>query len=99
MITVGMYYDVIEGKEKDFERKFDEVVGVLEAQLGHVQSLLFRQVRSPRSFAVLSEWDSRGAFQDFIRSDLFRRVTDWGAEQILESRPRHRVYEMNGEPT
>ena len=32
------------------------------------------------------------AFLAFIRSDAFREVTNWGKEQILAGRPRHRIF-------
>ena len=92
MVTVGMYYDVVPGRERDFESKFEKVVQVLEDEPGHVQSLLYRQVKRPNSYVIFSEWQSREAFTRFIRGDLFRRVTDWGKAEVLESRPRHRVY-------
>lgn len=92
MITVGMYYDVVPGKESEFEAKFDRVLEAMQDQSGHVESLLFRQVRHEGRYAILSEWESHGAFQTFLGSDLFRRVTDWGRSGILAGRPRHSVY-------
>ena len=92
MITVGMYYDVVAGREREFEEKFAEVAGILRGQPGHVQSLLYRQVTRPSSYAIFSEWESRQAFQAFLRGDLFRSVAAWGRAGILETRPRHRVY-------
>jgi heme-degrading monooxygenase HmoA len=35
MITVGMNYHVIEGKQQDFEEKFAAVVAALQAADGH----------------------------------------------------------------
>ena len=92
MITVGMYYEVVPGRERDFEEKFDEVLGVMRDQEGHTKSLLFRQVGKENSYAILSEWNSQDAFTAFIGSDLFRQVTDWGKSGILAGRPRHDVY-------
>ena len=92
MITVGMYYDVIPGKEKLFEEKFEAVLGVLGSQSGHKASHLYHQVKRHNSYAILSEWDRKEDFLSFIKSDIFRQVTDWGREEILESRPSHKVY-------
>jgi len=97
MITVGMYYDVREGKEEEFEEKFEQVVNVLDGQPGHQQSFLYQQVKNPRSYAILSEWENQDAFTAFIRSDIFRQVTDWGKAEILESRPRHKIYGREGD--
>ena len=97
MITVGMYYDVVPGREGDFERKFGDVVDVMDRQAGHVQSLLYRQVGRSSSYAILSEWRSRKAFTEFIHSDVFRQVTAWGKAGILKARPRHKVYGDEGD--
>ena len=88
MITVGMYYEVIEGKESDFEEKFEAVANALDGSPGHVQSLLYQQVKKPNSYTIFSEWDSRDAFKD---------VTDWGKAEILQERPRHKVYGHEGD--
>ena len=92
MITVGLYYDVKPGKEKIFEDKFEDVLGVLGSQSGHKASFLYHQVNRPNSYAILSEWENQGDFLDFIKSDLFRQVTNWGLDGILERRPSHKIY-------
>ena len=92
LATVGMFYDVIPGRERDFEEKFQQVVAAMADHAGHVRTVLYHQVDSPGSYAILSEWDSRDAFRAFIGSDAFRSVTDWGKAEILRSRPRHRVF-------
>jgi hypothetical protein len=40
MITVGMNYHVIEGKQTDFEKKFAAVINALRAAEGHGSSTL-----------------------------------------------------------
>lgn len=97
MITVGMYYDVKLGKEGEFEEKFEAVAGALDGSPGHVQSLLYQQVKKANSYTILSEWDSQDAFMAFIKSDAFRQVTDWGKAEILEGRPRHKIYGREGD--
>ena len=97
MITVGMYYEVIEGKESDFDEKFEVVANALDGSPGHVQSLLYQQVKKPNSYTIFSEWDSRDAFKAFIQSDAFKDVTDWGKAEILQERPRHKVYGHEGD--
>ena len=97
MITVGMYYEVLPGKEKEFEEKFEAVAGALEDQSGHVQSLLYQQVKNPNSYTILSEWEAQEDFMAFIRSDAFRAVTDWGKAEILAGRPRHKLYGREGD--
>ena len=92
MVTIGMNYDVLPGKERLFESKVEAVLASFTAGSGHIHTRLFRDVASPQSYLIHSEWESRGAFQEFIRSGEFRAVTTWGKEEILADRPRHRVY-------
>lgn len=92
MITVGMNYRVIEGKEKEFEEKFAGVIDALEAADGHTESTLWKDVVDSASYLITSEWSDEAAFTAFIQSDAFRSVTNWGKEQILSDRPRHKIY-------
>jgi heme-degrading monooxygenase HmoA len=41
---------------------------------------------------IVSRWKSEQAFRDFIASDAFKKVTDWGKQNILAGRPRHTTY-------
>ena len=92
MITVGMNYHVIEGKQQSFEEKFAAVIDALQAAEGHAQSTLWKDVSDGASYLITSEWSDEQAFTDFIRSDAFRAVTNWGKEQILSGRPQHKIY-------
>ena len=92
MITVGMNYDVLAGKEDVFERAFESVIGALREAAGHSQSRLYKDVHAPQSYLIVSEWNDVNAFNSFITSDAFRKVTNWGKEQILSGRPKHQVY-------
>ncbi len=92
MITVGMNYHVIEGKQQDFEGKFAAVIDALQAAVGHTSSTLWKDVSDAASYLITSEWSEEQAFTDFIRGDAFRAVTDWGKEQILSGRPQHKIY-------
>ena len=92
MITVGMYYQVIEGKQQDFEEKFAGVIDALNAAEGHTNSTLWKDTSDGASYLITSEWSEEEAFTNFIRSDEFRSVTNWGKEQILSGRPQHKIY-------
>jgi heme-degrading monooxygenase HmoA len=92
MITVGMNYHVIEGKQQLFEDKFNAVIAALKAAAGHTQSTLWKDTADGASYLITSEWSDEQAFQNFIRSDAFRAGTNWGKEQILSGRPQHKVY-------
>ena len=92
MITVGMNYHVIEGKQQSFEEKFAAVIDALNAAEGHTSSTLWKDTSDGASYLITSEWSDEEAFTSFIRSDAFRSVTNWGKEEILSGRPSHKVY-------
>jgi heme-degrading monooxygenase HmoA len=92
MTTIGMHYDVVPGKEAEFERGFVNVIEHLKGVAGHVESHLYEDVQSTGSYVILSEWETRDAFQAFLKSDAFRQVTAWGSAEILRGRPKHKVY-------
>lgn len=93
LITIGMNYQILPGKEKVFEDVFNAVVKKMQQMPGHSQSHLFRDVASPQRYLIISDWNDRNAFDEFIGSDQFRSVANWGKEQILAGRPTHDYYE------
>ena len=92
MVTVGMNYKVLPGKESVFERAFERVLEALNQSAGHTKSFLYRDVHAPGSYLILSEWNDEDSFQTFIKSEAFQKVVNWGKEQILSDRPRHQIY-------
>lgn len=92
MITVGMNYRVIEGKQTDFEEKCAAVIDALRGAEGHSSSALWRDVSDGASYLITSEWSDEQTFLDFIHSQAFKDVTNWGKEQILSDRPHHKIY-------
>ena len=97
MITIGMNYEIREGKDQPFEKKFALVLEAMDGSDGHVKTQLYRDVFKERSYLVVSEWSSKSAFDGFISSDTFKQVTDWGAANILATRPDHKVYGSSAE--
>jgi hypothetical protein len=61
MITVGMNYHVIEGKQTLFEEKFAAVLSALKAAKGHTSSNLWKDVADGASYMITSEWSGRRA--------------------------------------
>lgn len=92
MVTIGMNYVVLPGKEKAFEAKFAGVTKALEEAPGHDNSHLYCDVGNQQSYLIVSQWNDAKAFDRFIASDAFKAVTDWGTEHILAGRPKHQVY-------
>ncbi len=95
MVTIGMNYRVIERKQDIFEHAFNNVVKAMTQIDGHGESHMFRDINDPLHYVIVSQWNSKEAFNNFIASDTFRNIATWGKEQILSERPRHEIY---GEP-
>jgi heme-degrading monooxygenase HmoA len=93
MVTIGMNYSVRAGKEKIFEDACASVIQTMRGIDGHADSHLYREVGADsRQYLIVSVWSSEQAFRDFVASDTFKKVTNWGAQNILEGRPSHTVY-------
>ena len=91
MVTIGMNYQVLPGKEAVFEAAFARVLEALRAAAGHDHSQLYRAVDGPE-YLIVSRWSDESAFRGFVASDAFRKVTSWGSEHILAGPPRHTTY-------
>ena len=92
MITIGMNYHVIPGKESQFETAFEGVANALCKAEGHETSRLYSDRKEPNKFLIISEWKDQTAFHAFVASEAFRNVTNWGASEILIRRPSHNIY-------
>ncbi len=93
MVTVGMNYQVIEGKGEEFESVFKKVLGIMNDMEGHSESHLYNDISDRCTYLIVSEWSDRSAFDAFIASDRFKGVVNWGKEEVLSARPKHEVYE------
>ena len=93
MVTIGMNYFVIPGKEQVFEDACAKVVRTMDGIDGHETSSLYREVGEGEPvYLIVSRWQDEAAFKEFIASDAFKKVTNWGSENILRDRPRHTTY-------
>ncbi len=93
MVTIGMNYFVLPGKEQVFENACTNVLGALRDAEGHDESKIFRNVEAgDPEYLIVSRWSNEDAFRDFIRSEAFIKVTSWGKENILSGRPLHTTY-------
>jgi heme-degrading monooxygenase HmoA len=95
MTTIGLHYDVIPGKEEEFEHGFLKVLEHLKTLPGHVESHMYEDVAVIGSYVILSQWETKESFEEFIHSPEFAKVTAWGKAEMLRGRPRHKVY-LNG---
>lgn len=92
MITIGMNYEVLDGKQETFEHAVTNVIHAMRNVTGHQQSWLFKDVHNARRYLILSQWSDKAAFDAFVASPAFKQVTTWGKEQILATRPSHEIY-------
>jgi heme-degrading monooxygenase HmoA len=70
------------------------VLAAIERADGHEASRLYRGVGGgPNAdYLIVSRWDDEAAFDAFVASDAFKKVTSWGKENILAGRPSHTTY-------
>lgn len=92
MVTIGMNYDVLEGKAEKFESVFKSVLDIMNGMEGHAKSSLYKDLFKPNAYLIVSEWRDEAAFRAFTTSEQFNKIVDWGKEQILAGRPTHEVY-------
>ena len=93
MVTIGMNYQVLDGKEEIFEGACRKVLEVMGGAAGHDHSQIFRAIDGkPATYLIVSRWSDESAFNAFIQSDTFKKVTSWGRDNILAGRPSHTTY-------
>ena len=95
MVTIGMNYHVVEGKEEVFEGACAKVLDVMGEADGHDDSQIFRRVDGGESsqYLIVSRWSDEDAFNAFIASETFKKVTSWGLSNVLTGRPSHTTYQ------
>ena len=97
MVTIGMNYYVLPGKAQVFEDAVAKVVDTMGGMEGHDDSQLYKQVSDgDPTYLIVSRWNSEQDFNDFVASDAFKKVTNWGKQNILSGRPRHTTYQEGG---
>ncbi len=94
MITIGMNYRVLSGKEDTFEGACRKVLEVMADAEGHDDSQIFRRVDGGEhaQYLIVSRWADEPAFQEFIASEAYKKVTSWGLKNVLAGRPSHTTY-------
>lgn len=93
MVTIGMNYQVLPGKEQVFEDACAKVVKTMQTIPGHDHSQIYKAVSSKDAeYLIVSRWQSEEAFDAFVASDAFKKVTSWGKQNILAARPSHTTY-------
>ena len=95
MVTIGMNYDVLAGKEEVFEGACKKVLEVMDDADGHDNSQIYRRVDSDDAaqYLIVSRWKDESAFNEFVASEPFKKVTSWGLTNVLAGRPSHTTYQ------
>jgi heme-degrading monooxygenase HmoA len=95
MVTIGMNYRVLPGKEQVFEAACERVLEAMKGAAGHDGSSVYRRVDAGAQgaeYLIASRWSDEEAFRAFVASDAFKKVTSWGLANILAGRPTHTTY-------
>ncbi len=94
MVTIGMNYQVLAGKEEVFEAACQRVLEVMQEAVGHEHSAVYRRIDAAAAvdYLIVSRWSDEAAFRSFIASETFKKVTSWGLANILAGRPSHTTY-------
>jgi heme-degrading monooxygenase HmoA len=92
MLTFGLSYDVKPERQQEFEAITEAAVGLMKNMKGHRETRLFQDVHRRNSYMIYSDWDTREDFMAFLKSPEFAQAQTAGRD-MLESRPRHQVYE------
>jgi heme-degrading monooxygenase HmoA len=95
MVTIGMNYQVLPGKEEPFEAACARVVEAMREASGHDASSVYRRVDGAggnAEYLIVSRWSDEAAFRSFVASETFKKVTSWGLANILAGRPSHTTY-------
>jgi len=94
VVTIGMNYRVLEGKEAVFEGACRNVLEVMREIDGHQDSQIYRRVDGGENgqYLIVSRWSDEDAFARFVASDRFKKVTSWGLKGVLAGRPSHTTY-------
>ena len=53
MSTIGMNYEIREGKDQTFEKMFGKVLDIMGKTEGHVKTHLYRDVFETRSYLIV----------------------------------------------
>ncbi len=91
MINVGFYYKVKKGYEKDFERKFLEVLEILKkTDSGLIGAKLYKSVEDPTEYLIYTEWKDIESFKKFTLSEEYKNTVSYG-KTLLEGKPKHKI--------
>jgi heme-degrading monooxygenase HmoA len=68
MVRATLYVTIKAGREDEFVQVWREISQKVRGASGNLRQALLRDPDDPRSFVVMSDWESREAFTRFERS-------------------------------
>jgi len=74
MFVVANRVPVADGWEEAFEQRFRNRAGQIDKQAGFIRMQVLKPVSEGAPYVVLTTWDSREAFDDWVGSDDFRQA-------------------------
>ncbi len=92
--VVGAYRRISCGKRPPATNRLKRRAGMKSKLIwpSDVCQLTFTNTCSSPVYLIVSRWTSEEAFGAFVQSDAFKKVTNWGKENILSRRPSHTTY-------
>ena len=85
MVTIGMNYRVLPGKEEIFESAFEKVVKAMSGIDGHGETHMYREISDSKTYLIVSQWNSKPALASSKRSAFWLRTSKASAPQRCNS--------------
>lgn len=73
MIVVANRLPVAKGYEKEFEKRFEHRIGAVDQMPGFIRIEILRPLRGDH-YIILTYWESRAAFEAWMKSEAFKRA-------------------------
>ena len=95
MITVANRIYVKPEYAEAFEKAFRERAGLVDGMPGFISNTVLRPVNEGDPYVVLTTWDSRQDFLDWVRSDAFQKGHAQSGTLPKDAYPKPNVLEMH----
>lgn len=95
MITVANRIYVAPHYAEQFEKVFRERAGLVDGMPGFVSNTVLRPVNEGDPYVVLTLWQSRADFLNWVRSDAFVKGHAQSGSLPKEAYPKPNVLEMH----
>ncbi len=95
MITVANRIYVKSEYAEAFETAFRERAGLVDGMPGFLSNTVLRPVNDGEPYIILTLWDTRQHFLDWVRSDAFQKGHAQSGTLPREAYPQPNVLEMH----